>query len=304
MKMKLSFYKSFVLIFTLGLFFSGCKKEYETIEEFDNKQIEAYLKQNGLTAKKSPNGTYYVSINRGRGDAVEYTQMVPLIYTFKTLDGQYSSVDTFANRFGASGQFLGYLNPEGLRIAVKDSLKFPGGSMKLIIPSNLAFGRNGNGQVPGNSSLEYTVKMLDTSTVALAAYDQISIEKFKAANNLTGFEKITIGNDAVHYKILDLGTGSPITTDSILALQFTGRLLNGTIFDQVSGTSSIPLAFSEMIDGWAKTLPLLKGGGSIRLLIPSALAYGLYGKDKAGVVRTPGFSCVDYDIKVVDVMQP
>ncbi len=299
--MKPSLYKLYCLIAIVALFSSGCKKDYDTIEELDNEQIEAYLKQNNLTAKKSANGTYYVSINRGTGAAVEYTDMVPLIYTFKTLDGQFASVDTFANRYGATGQYLGYLGPEGLRIAVKDSLKFRGGSMKIIIPSNLAFGRNGNAQVPGNASLEYTVKVLNPA--GLPAYDQISIEKFKASNNLTGFTKTTEG---VHYKIIDPGTGSPITRDSVLSMQYTGRLFNGKVFQEVNGTSSITVTLSNMIEGWVASVPQIKGGGSIRVLIPSGLAYGLAGSRdvNTGTFIIPSASCLDFDIKVLDVSQP
>ncbi|HEY0057065.1 MAG TPA: FKBP-type peptidyl-prolyl cis-trans isomerase [Pedobacter sp.] len=302
--MKLIFFlKFFCLVALIGLFSSGCKKEYATIEQLDNEQIEAYLKQNNLTAKKSANGTYYVSINRGTGAAVEYTEMVPLIYTFKTVDGQFASVDTFANRYGATGQYLGYLGPEGLRIAVKDSLKFRGGSMKIIIPSNLAFGRNGNGQVPGNASLEYTVKVLDTAKAKLQAYDQISIDKYKTANNLTGFTKTAEG---VHYKIIEQGTGSPITPDSIISVQFTGRLLNGKVFDEANGTLSRSSVLSERIPGWVKTIPLIQGGGSIRVIIPSGLAYGLAGNRNTftGTLLVPSASCLDFDIKVLDVSQP
>jgi FKBP-type peptidyl-prolyl cis-trans isomerase len=300
-KMKPSLYKSFCLIAVVVLFSFGCKKDYDTIEELDDAQIEAYLKQNSLTAKKSSNGTYYVSINRGTGAAVEYTEMVPLIYTFKTLDGQFANVDTFANRYGATGQYLGYLGPEGLRIAVKDSLKFRGGSMKVVIPSNLAFGRNGNGQVPGNASVEYTVKVLNPA--GLPAYDQISIEKYKAANNLTGFLATPEG---VHYKVIEPGTGSPITRDSVLSMQYTGRLFNGKVFQEVNGTSSITVTLSNMIEGWVASVPKIKGGGSIRVLIPSGLAYGLAGSvdNNTRTVIIPSASCLDFDIKVLDVNQP
>jgi FKBP-type peptidyl-prolyl cis-trans isomerase FkpA len=51
-----------------------------------------------------------------------------------------------------------------------------------------------------------------------------------------------------------------------------------------------------LIEGWKEGLPYIKKGGSIRLIIPSQLAYGVQG---SGTI--PPFSCLDFDIKVKDV---
>lgn len=296
--MKLNFYKSFLALVTAVFLYSACEKEYESIQEVDDKSIKQYLSENNITAKKNTQGIYFLSLSRGSGSAVQYNEQVPLVYTIKDLDNKFSSLDTFVNRYGGVGQFLGYLSPEGLRVAVKDSLKFRGGSMRIIIPSNLAYGRDGSGQIPGNASLEYTVRILNEND--LPAYDQISIEKYKTAANLTGFSKTNTG---IHYKIIEAGAGSSITKDSLLRVNYIGRLFNGKVFQQTSNNATT-ITLSETIQGWIQTLPLIKEGGTIRILLPSSYAYGSNGsKDQSGNFIIAPFSCLDFEVKVVEVQK-
>ncbi|MFD2162181.1 FKBP-type peptidyl-prolyl cis-trans isomerase [Paradesertivirga mongoliensis] len=295
--MNLNLYKPFYLVTALLLIIVGCKKDYASIEEIDEANINAYLAQNNISAKKAPNGVYFIpGNNRGSGAEVQYTEKIPLLYTIRSLDGQYSNIDTFVNRYGAAGQFLGYLSPEGLRTAVKDSLK-RGGQMRIIIPSHLAYGRDGSGPIPGNASLEYTVRMLNEND--LPAYDDISIEKYKSANGLTDFSKTPEG---IHFKVITPGTGSSVTVDSTISVQYIGKLFNGKVFEETSGTSQAAFTLSQTIPGWTKTLTKIKEGGKIRILIPSAYAYGINGsKDFYGNYTIPPFSCLDFEVTIKDV---
>ncbi|MNR04756.1 putative FKBP-type peptidyl-prolyl cis-trans isomerase [compost metagenome] len=81
---------------------------------------------------------------------------------------------------------------------------------------------------------------------------------------------------------------------STLSVNYTGRLLNGNIFDQTSGTAlSIDLA--NAIKGWG-ILKNFKAGTKIRLFIPSDLGYG-----QAGNGTIPGNAVLDFDIEIVSV---
>ncbi|MDE6548882.1 MAG: FKBP-type peptidyl-prolyl cis-trans isomerase [Muribaculaceae bacterium] len=74
------------------------------------------------------------------------------------------------------------------------------------------------------------------------------------------------------------GTGaSPVATD-IVTVHYTGRLLDGTIFDssvQRGEPTSFPL--QAVIKGWTEGLQLMKVGGKTVFYIPSDLAYGEMG---------------------------
>lgn len=295
--MKYKLYTLYTLIIAL-VFLVGCEKEYESIEVLDEAQIQTYIKQNGLTLSKSANGVYTSVIKPGTGAELQYSDKVPLLFTLRTLDGSYIDTDTIANHYGGTGQFLGYLSPEGLRTAVKEVLQKVGGEIRVIIPSNLAYGRNGSGPIPGNSSLDYSVKVLNKDD--MPAYDELSIQKYMQANGLTGFTKTA---DNLHYKIITMGTGSPITADSTVTTKYTGKLLNGKIF-QTTGENTANFTVSGTIEGFAKTIPLIKGGGTIRFLIPSALGYGMDGsQNERGQFTIPPFSCLDFEVTVTDVSQ-
>jgi FKBP-type peptidyl-prolyl cis-trans isomerase FkpA len=76
----------------------------------------------------------------------------------------------------------------------------------------------------------------------------------------------------VYYVIQNAGTGKSPTPCSFIGATYTGRLTNGTIFDQGSFNQLIKL--TSLVRGWTNTLPLIKQGGSIRLFIPPSLGYG------------------------------
>ncbi|MEJ7779510.1 MAG: FKBP-type peptidyl-prolyl cis-trans isomerase [Daejeonella sp.] len=294
------FFKYAVSGFLLLSIFVACEKEYETVEVLDDRNLTAYIQQNKLNVTEYDNtGIYYEVITPGTGPDVEYSEQLPLIFTTRSLDGKFVSADTFSvnNR---DYRFLGYVNPEGLRIGIKEVLKKKSGSLRMLIPSRLAFGRNGVGDIPGNASLDITVNVLDKNKIA--GYDDFSIKKYLAANGLTGFTKTASG---LYYKIAEIGTGSPITIDSTVVAEYTGKFLNGTVFDKTISGSGATFDLNgdsrtnpQPIKGWQEAIPLIKQGGSIRIIIPSSLGYGLTGDPDRGL---PAFTSLDFEIKVTDV---
>lgn len=274
----------------------ACDKEYETIDVIDDRNVTAYIQQNKLNMKEyEDTGVYYEVVSPGTGTEVQYSDRVPLIFTTRSLDGKYMATDTFGvgNR---DYRYLGYFNPEAIRVGIKEVLKNRSGTLRMIIPSRLAYGRNGVGDIPGNASLDFVVKVLDTAK--MAAYDDFTINKYLNANGLTGFTKTTSG---LYYKIAAPGTGSPITIDSTVVTQYTGKLLNGVVFDRaVTGSeATFTLSDEDLRKGWKEAIPLIREGGSIRFIMPSSLGYGLEGS--SGVI--PPFSCLDFAVKVTDVKQ-
>ncbi len=287
MKQLLKYTLSGLLLVTM---ITACKKVYESIEVIDDQNVTAYIQKNNLNVKEyQDTGIYYEVLSPGTGDDLDYSDQIPAILTIKSLDGTYATVDTFskASRFF---DYLGYFSPKGLRVGVKEVLKKRNGTLRMVIPSRLAFGRNGAGDIPGNASLDITIKVLDKDKIA--QYDDFSIQKYMQSNNLTDFKKTASG---MYYKITELGSGSPITIDSTVAAEYTGKLFNGFVFDKTVAGSPATFALSGVVKGWQEGIPLINKGGSIRLIMPSALGYGLVGSSPI-----PAFSCLDFTVKVVE----
>ena len=291
--MKRFFKYTFPGLLLLTILFS-CQKEYETVEVIDDRNVQEYIQLNKINMQQyQGTGIYYQVVSPGTGLEVQYSDKVPALITMRSLDGKYVSVDTFsiANRYY---DFLGYYNLEPIRMGVKEVLKKSNGTIRMIIPSRLAFGRNGSGSIPGNASLDVTVRALDISK--LVQYEDFTIKKYLESNSLTGFTKTTTG---LYYKIGQPGTGSPITIESTIVANYTGKLLNGTIFDRALAGSEATFKVNSLVNGWRQGIPLIKQGGSIRLIVPSTLGYGLEGSSPS----IPAFSVLDFEITVTDVKQ-
>lgn len=302
MKYNLSKWALSVLVLLLvSMSIEGCKKEYDTIDVVDAKSIQSYIQQNNLNGMQQNNSTgiYYQVLNGGVGDLIKYADKVPLIYTTRSLDGKYVRSDVFSasNRYAG---FLGYFKPDSLSVLIKEKLQRRSGSIRVILPSRYAYGKNGISGIPGNASLDYTINTLDETKQP--QYDDQAINTYLAANNLTGFTKSASG---IYYKITSNGTGVPINLNSTVTLEYTGRLFNGSVFSQALPGGGVSFKLNATILGWQEILPLLWQGGSVRMIIPSAFGYGFPDPTKpnsyAPFVSVPAFSCLDFDMKVVTV---
>ena len=122
--------------------------------------------------------------------------------------------------------------------------------------------------------------------------DEQLISDYLKANNITA-ERHPSG---IYYVISAPGTGSAqYYADTKVKVTYTGRLLNGSVFD--SGTPDNPFTLGGLIQGWQIGIPLIQKGGKIRLFIPSV--YG-YGPNQAGSI--PPNSVLDFDIELLDVI--
>jgi len=100
-----------------------------------------------------------------------------------------------------------------------------------------------------------------------AAIDNSLIQSYIKANNITATEDAS----GVYYSIITAGTGANPAISSTVTVSYTGKLLNGTVFDS---SPSLTAPLSGLILGWQYGLPYINTGGTILLLIPSALGYG------------------------------
>ena len=310
--MKRIFYTLTVLI-AVGL--ASCKKNNElSIKQFDDSQIQGYIQQNGLTGMipaGDTTGIYYQVISAGTGPVIDYPTQVAYVYSYHTFDNEYSTTDTIINH---TFTYLGHVTPNAVQLSLKNLAKRKGTKLRLLIPSRLAFGRDGyfSGaiHINGNECLDYTVNLIDDEVDPVShinyqsVYDDISIQKYMAANSLTGYTKAASG---FYYKILTAGTGTAaISLNSTVGLQYTGYLLNNTAFEIETTTDGTAAATFSMYDapnaGFQQALPLVTSGAVISFILPSHLGYGPTGSTNSLTgVTIPAFSCLRYDVTVVSV---
>ncbi|MCA9330698.1 FKBP-type peptidyl-prolyl cis-trans isomerase, partial [Candidatus Saccharibacteria bacterium] len=98
------------------------------------------------------------------------------------------------------------------------------------------------------------------------------------------------------------GTGEEVKAGAEVTVHYTGALTkDGTIFQSSKDTGQ-PISFSldGVIKGWTQGVPGMKVGGTRRLLIPSALAYGEAGSGSS----IPPNSDLVFDIELISVNNP
>ena len=130
-----------------------------------------------------------------------------------------------------------------------------------------------------------------------AAIDDAKIQAYLSANNITA----TKDPSGIYYNIIKQGTGAAPTATSTIQVAYTGKLLNGITFES---SSSAVLALSGTIKGWQVGILKINAGplgdqanaGRIRLIIPSALAYGANSSGKI-----PANSVLDFTVTLIGV---
>jgi FKBP-type peptidyl-prolyl cis-trans isomerase FkpA len=107
----------------------------------------------------------------------------------------------------------------------------------------------------------------------------------------------------MYYQIVTKGTGTTpsITNNSLVHFTYTGQLMDGTIFDSTTNSNNYAY-MNSLIVGLQAGLSLIQSGGHIRLLMPSAYAYGCQGiNNNGGVQVIAPNSPVYFDVNLVNV---
>ena len=101
-------------------------------------------------------------------------------------------------------------------------------------------------------------------------------EDFLAKNKLRqGIVSLPSG---VQYRVLKNGKGNKPAANDTVTVEYTGRLINGTVFDSTDKAGQ-PAKFrvDRVIKGWTEVLQKMPIGSTWEVFIPSQLAYGSRG---------------------------
>ncbi len=170
--------------------------------------------------------------------------------------------------------------------------------------------------VKKGTDLAFTVKVLNIQTSEEFQKDQASqgaaqkgidaktIDKYIADNSLQG--KVQKTESGLAYVVQSPGTGGTPKQGDLVKVHYTGKLLDGKVFDSSVGnpqTGGQPIDFrvgvGMVIPGWEEGIMSMKKGEKRMLIIPSGLAYGTEG---SGPI--PANSVLLFDVELVDFSTP
>lgn len=139
-------------------------------------------------------------------------------------------------------------------------------------------------------------KKQEEAAKAMADVNEKSGKEFLEINGKR--EEVLTTPSGLQYEVLTEGTGAQPTAKDTVQVHYTGKLIDGTVFDSsVERGEPATFGVTQVIPGWVEALQLMKEGAKWRLFIPSALAYGPQG---AGGVIGPNQTLI-FDVELLKV---
>ncbi len=189
------------------------------------------------------------------------------------------------------------------------SMMHIGDSATFIIGAKKYFEVYNYNQIPefvdDKTMLWFTLKVKD-----IYSYEEFidKIMQDRAQNESKELETYLLNNNidneplesGLIYIETKAGKGQNPQTGQTCVMHYTGKLLDGTVFDS-SVERNQPFEFTlgvgQVIKGWDEGVALMKKGGKATLIIPSALGYGANG---AGNLIAP-YSTLVFDVELLDI---
>lgn len=121
-----------------------------------------------------------------------------------------------------------------------------------------------------------SLQQLQDSSPAAGGDARENLERGQAfLQENAGKDEVTTTDSGLQYTVLTPGEGDKPSSSDTVTVHYTGRLLDGTVFDS-SVERGEPLAFplNRVIPGWTEGVQLMSPGAKYRFWIPAGLAYG------------------------------
>ncbi|MCI5782874.1 MAG: FKBP-type peptidyl-prolyl cis-trans isomerase [Bacteroidales bacterium] len=103
--------------------------------------------------------------------------------------------------------------------------------------------------------------------------------------------------NGVLYKVIQSGDGSKHPTpQSVITAHYTGKTIDGKVFDSSKGGAPLANRLSELIDGWIIALQNMTIGDKWEIYIPAEMGYGKY--SQPGI---PAYSTLIFEIELLGI---
>ncbi len=122
--------------------------------------------------------------------------------------------------------------------------------------------------------------------------DQKIIKDYLLQEEISAFST----NSGLHYIVKVPGNFPRPSENSTVTVHYTGKLINGYVFETTDGQQPVQFSLNNVIEGWKEGLQLFGVGGKGTLIIPSYLGYG--GTIMPGI---PANSVLIFDIHLIKV---
>jgi predicted PurR-regulated permease PerM/FKBP-type peptidyl-prolyl cis-trans isomerase len=163
-------------------------------------------------------------------------------------------------------------------------------------------GVGGKAKMPFDQKLQSSINDLARARAPKAAEKAAAREKDAGAPYLAKMAKEPSARKTASGAIViptQEGSGaSPKETDKV-KVNYTGTLVNGTVFDSSQGRGPAEFPLNQVVKCWTEALQLMKVGGKAKVVCPSAIAYGERGNPPV----IPGNAVLTFDVELLDIVK-
>jgi FKBP-type peptidyl-prolyl cis-trans isomerase len=134
------------------------------------------------------------------------------------------------------------------------------------------------------------------------ASEPAAIAKYLADNKVTAKPS----PDSLFFVMREGKAGKPIKEGDSVYVKYTGMLLDNTVFetsDHGPGHNSIQFVYTKdmhLIRGWVEALGSMHDGEKVRILLPSAIAYGPQGAPHSQMILP--YTPLVFDLEIIKVV--
>ncbi|MDX9906066.1 MAG: FKBP-type peptidyl-prolyl cis-trans isomerase [Bacteroidales bacterium] len=284
------------------------------LEKQEVIKLQEYVQKNNITATPSGTGIYYIETEKGKGKSPAEETYLTAHYTVYLLGGE-QLFSTRERGEPVDFKYKSQYENEGFHEVL--GMMREGGKAKAIIPSAMAFGEQGAGNiVPPFSTLYYEIELIKViskdefnarqqqkeakkkaESEMKVKEEESNIQKYLTDNRLTATTTLPSGLIYIETKA---GNGPKPEAGKKVKVHYTGKLLNGSKFDS-SLDRGEPFEFvigqRQVIEGWDQGIALMSEGAKGLLVIPYRLGY----KERGAGEDIPPYSTLVFEVELVEI---
>jgi FKBP-type peptidyl-prolyl cis-trans isomerase FkpA len=98
-------------------------------------------------------------------------------------------------------------------------------------------------------------------------------------------------------RVEGISNGAHPTVSDTVTLHYTGKLIDGSVFDSSLGGEPATFPLNSLIKGWQIAVPKAAVGDTIEIAVPAALGYG-----ERGAGPIPGGATLMFRIKLIAIV--
>lgn len=150
-------------------------------------------------------------------------------------------------------------------------------------------------RIPQQEGMQLVQGYMQKVAYAKMENERVANDTF-LANNKKADGIITTAS-GLQYKVISAGKGKmPKATDNV-TVHYTGRLIDGSVFDSSRERGPATFKVDGVIEGWTEALQLMHEGDKWTIFIPASLAYGEQGAGS----QIPPFATLIFDVELIKV---